>query len=114
MSYLARLKDARLANMVTVATDKADKSPSVSFVSTHGRRISELIGSLSTATSALADASVAVASLHGPHTGAHYRWRLTFTDRPRLEVCSLPEMTAAEVIARYPGAIVELAREGIL
>lgn len=34
MSYLERLKRR---NMPTVATDKADKSPFVSFVSTQGR-----------------------------------------------------------------------------
>lgn len=41
MSYLARLKAEDFGRTATQRTDKADKSPSVSFVSAQGRHISE-------------------------------------------------------------------------
>ena len=43
MIYLARLKAATSANTVTVRTDKTDRSPFVSSVSTQSGHISELI-----------------------------------------------------------------------
>jgi hypothetical protein len=36
----------------------------------------------------------------------HYRWRVKLSDRT-IEVCCLPELTAAEMLGRYPGAELE-------
>ena len=52
-------------------------------------------------------ATVATVAVADDGAGRHYRWRLAFADRPPLEICSVPEMTAAEAMARYPGASVE-------
>lgn len=41
MSYLARLKAEQSGKVVTLGTDKGDKSPSVSFVSSQSERFSE-------------------------------------------------------------------------
>jgi TubC N-terminal docking domain len=42
-----------------------------------------------------------------------YRWRIVEVSGEAKEVCCLPEMTAAEVLARYSGAQVRALPDGV-
>lgn len=45
-----------------------------------------------------------VATVAAPNVAPRYRWRVSLPDGTRLEVCCLPQLTAAEMLERYADA----------